>query len=480
MDIKIPLKTSLVLTAFLSYLFMAVSFPLTGHSDTKAHLDYAWQLSQGNTPDFYGGTTLPYNVRRSDIQFAAHHPPLYYKLIAPLVGYQIGNKHTFKEVVLGTRLVNILVSLATLILIAIYAKHLDIFKHHDFDIYFLITFAYFLPFAKVSSLVFNESLLILLITIGWISSIKILKSGYNSAAFIMLLASSALGLYTKVSYLPVLLLTLTLMYLGMIMSDQDSRVTLSKLAKPTIPVVIIIVSVILVTGWFYYGNYEQSGSFIRAAPQSWIADYDHRRDYKSFQEVITNEKMWGFIITSSFFPGLDYIFRKNVIIAAIAGINLIAYITSIIYLLKGYRDNSIDSKRLMLSLAFLLSIVAVFLQMIIHATGYGAYNPRYLLPALIAIAALIASGLLKTPKIDKYLICAYFLFGNMAVLGYILYRNQALFHEFQWFQVFRFSAVIQQNQDLPAIFIDSILIAWPISIVISLILLIKYFSYHER
>jgi 4-amino-4-deoxy-L-arabinose transferase-like glycosyltransferase len=177
------LKFLIILTAFFSYLFIATSFPLSGHNDTQVHIDYAWQLSNDSKPQFYEGLKLPYDLKFTEIQFAAHHPPLYYELISPLTGYLINNGYSYETVVLSVRLFNALLALITLTLVALYSELFNLFKKPNFDILFVTVFAFFLPFAKVSGLVFSESLLVLLITATWICTLQIIRNGYTHRVF---------------------------------------------------------------------------------------------------------------------------------------------------------------------------------------------------------------------------------------------------------------------------------------------------------
>ncbi|MCU7948032.1 MAG: hypothetical protein KZQ72_15575 [Candidatus Thiodiazotropha sp. (ex Cardiolucina cf. quadrata)] len=179
------LKISIIVTALFCYLLVSLTYPLEGHADTNVHLDYAWQISEDLQPAFLQGIKLPLIKNNRDIQFAAHHPPLYYKLLSPVVGYFVDNDYKLKQVVLSARLFNIVIAISLSVLILIYARYFNILKLPNFDIYFLILFIFYLPFIKVSSLLFNEVLLVFFIFLSWVYSIRVLMYGYDVRALEM-------------------------------------------------------------------------------------------------------------------------------------------------------------------------------------------------------------------------------------------------------------------------------------------------------
>ncbi|MCG8487584.1 MAG: hypothetical protein MI756_08960 [Chromatiales bacterium] len=474
MTYKNSLKLSIIVTAFLAYLVIAICFPLSGHSDTQVHIDYAWQLSTGSMPEFYEGLKLPYDLKFTEIQFAAHHPPLYYKLISPITGYLIGNDYSFNSVVLGVRIFNTLLALITLTLIAIYSDLFNLFKKPNFDILFLIVFAFFIPFAKVSGLVFSEALLVLLITISWICTLKIIRTGYTHKTFLIYLLSTTLGIYTKVSFLPVFLITLGLVFLKLY-SDKKSNPPALSFPNPFLLVALIVASAAWLSGEFYYGNYLDSGYFWRAAPQSWIADFAADRKYKSLETVLLSGKMWSYILTSPITQALKQSIDNILLIGLVGTATLIAYISFLVTLAIKIYKKDISRNTILVLAAFFLLIAATYLEMIVHAKGYGNYNSRYILPGITVISAILATGLLTFKKYEKLVMSLYFILGNLAVIGFSTYKNGAVSSEIEWFNILHHAPTIAENQQLPTALIVSIILMWTVSGITSLLLML-----HEK
>ncbi|MCU7929656.1 MAG: hypothetical protein KZQ90_02570 [Candidatus Thiodiazotropha sp. (ex Codakia rugifera)] len=468
------LKISIIVTALFCYLLVSLTYPLEGHADTNVHLDYAWQISEDLQPEFLQGIKLPLIKKNRDIQFAAHHPPLYYKLLSPVVGYFVDNNYKLKQVVLSARLFNIVIAITLSVLIIFFARYFNILKLRNFDTYFLILFIFYLPFVKVSSLLFNEVLLVFFIFISWSYSIRILMLGYDVRAFIILLISISLGFYTKVSFLPTLLIAASLLYIGMIKSSKIEGGLFSKLRYPTLHLLVLFISALAVSGSFYYGNYEQSGTFYRAADQSWAAIYDSR-EHKDLYRVITDSHLWWYLFSASLDPGIKYLFNGSVS-KLTTFINIIAFISFFSYVAIQFKKGNINYKQALVIVAFALTIAAVFMQMIVHAIGYGSINPRYLLPAIIAIVTILASGLLLLGKPSKYIIISYFIFSNLAVLGFIKFSNQALARGLEWYQFDHFLTIVSQQQGLPDWLCSSVATGWAISSIITMVFLVSFFN----
>lgn len=97
--------------------FAAVS-PLNGSADEPAHVDYAYQLWHGDFPVFEDGLVLvPEGQPSPPVQFVGQHPPLYYLLLAPVVGPLVDAGHP-QAAVLSARGVSLLIAIACLLALA--------------------------------------------------------------------------------------------------------------------------------------------------------------------------------------------------------------------------------------------------------------------------------------------------------------------------------------------------------------------------
>jgi hypothetical protein len=281
-----------------------------------------------------------------------------------------------------------------------------------------------------------------------------------------------LGLYTKVSFLPVLVITLSVVVLKLY-ADRKSNLPTYKPPHPAILVTLICSSALLLSGEFYYGNYLDSGYFWRASPQSWITDFAADRKYKSLEQVLTSGKMWSFLYTSPLSQALKYSIDNALLIGLVGIATIAAYISYLYGLVRRIRNRDISSNSLIIIAAFLLMIAAVFLEMIVHAKGYGNYNSRYILPGAIVISAILATGLLTFRRYEQPVISLYFVLGNIAVVSFIAYKYAAISSEIEWSNIFSHASTIAAHQQLPSALIVTIILCWILAGIISLVLMLN-------
>ncbi|PZF79617.1 hypothetical protein C1I92_30195, partial [Jiangella anatolica] len=85
--------------------------------DEAPHIDYAYQVWQGRLPVFEDGLShRPDGAWLAPVQWTAQHPPLYYVLVAPVVGPLAEAGHA-EAAVYAARAVNVLLS-GLLVLVA--------------------------------------------------------------------------------------------------------------------------------------------------------------------------------------------------------------------------------------------------------------------------------------------------------------------------------------------------------------------------
>lgn len=99
-----------VLTGMLLALVVALADAPYATGDEPPHVDYAYQVWHGELPVFEDGLELrPDGAWLAPVQWTAQHPPLYYLLIAPLVGPLADAGHPVAAVY-AARGVNVLLS----------------------------------------------------------------------------------------------------------------------------------------------------------------------------------------------------------------------------------------------------------------------------------------------------------------------------------------------------------------------------------
>jgi hypothetical protein len=214
---------------------------------------------------------------------------------------------------------------------------------------------------------------------------------------------------TRVSFLSVFLLALFAIYVSFLL---DRHYPLKKsLAGATIWASILILFFVISFGWFYLKNHQKSGSFFRSTKQDWISN---SRKYKSFDEVFHSKKFWLTVPRRIY--GDPVINRRahEIVKYSIFGIALIGAIFAFL-LSRKWRFYRRNIREFFVVTILFLQVVAVFAQQMWHAVGYGAYSPRYFLPAVFPIAFFLVYGLTSIRSFRGALLSLAVIFGLTSI-----------------------------------------------------------------
>jgi hypothetical protein len=374
-------------------LLCAWAVPYFGGADERLHLDYAWQLSRGNLPNFHEGAKVPLYRRPPPVQFVAHHPPLYYALQAPAVRYFVDGKGDINSAAMAARIVNI--SLGVLCVAAlVWLGGLVSNRSMLYRVGVPAIFCGFLPFVKVASLIFNDVLALVFAILGIGLAWRMTSEGPSRMLVCSLAVVSALGMATRATHASVLvvgLLSIVLHY------SVVKRMCLWETVRRSIlPVSTVLAAVCVAVGWFYLRNYSLSGSWTRVAPQSWAIVMD--REYKDITRVLSEVRMWLFPFLEPY-GKLPVRLRWFVIAPPVAG--LLSLFCVVVYRARSSCKAEQWVGGALLGLLVLLS----YAQQIVHATGYGAFNPRYLMLVYLVLAFCIVRALSElSPRVSTIML----------------------------------------------------------------------------
>ncbi len=409
-------------------LLIYFSVPPYKSADCIHHVDYAWQLYEnGNIPDFNTGLQLP--RRHSKVQFTAHHPPLYYLIVGPFVTYHVNNGKMAKAYVAGV-VITWLLGLSALAII--FWSGYQIFEEskffHGFTCVLLtITFA---PFIKFTSLLYNDMLALATSTAGLALSVIIIKNGLDRKKLILLAIASLLGMSSRASYISVL--GISLLSVGCSIYFRDQISFKSKIIRYLKAVSIVLGVVLVGIGWFYWNNYQMSGSWARAAPQDWAASLGRR--YLPFYSALTKTSLWltpwkklyGEPIL--FFASVKQSYWPSILIMTLGAVGSLS-----IFIKKLINRKYVIYDYLAIGILF-LQVVLLYGQQIVHATGYGAINPRYFLPGLLCCLLMLVRGFTAFNSLKECLVSVLLVWGSCSIVAnavylggrYLRYKNYTM------------------------------------------------------
>jgi hypothetical protein len=414
--------------------FYASTLPWRGTGDSAVHLDYVWQISHGDLPQFWEGTNAPIG-RKIKVQFVSNHPPLYYSILAPFVGPRIDAGDWQMGVAIG-RIITIFIGALSVLAFA-WAGWVLGGKYKALMAVTLPAIATSLvPYVKVSGDIMNDTLSILAGVIALTLAALIIRKGPNKKYLIWLSLACLTGMASKVSFISVFALSLFAVPISVLLHNNAKLV--QKLLKSAALVTLILVVVTAGIGWFYYRNYQLSGSPHRTAPQSWAADLQGRR-YKSLEEVVTHPKLWTAVpqrLYGNPWRGGDLpAVLSNSTNIKISGFIFVVLIVSAMYnSLKKLRTKNYGKPTIFIGMLFSLQVVLIYLQQISHATGYGSINIRYFLPILLPLGLVFSYGLLFWQKLRGMPVMLLICLNWLMVVGNSL-----------WFMSTRYDKIPAQN-----------------------------------
>jgi hypothetical protein len=352
--------------------------PWANLSDTKYHIDYIYRLRQGEIPKFSEGIQYPPLKTISKFHLAASHPPFFYMLHAPFLGPLLDGGHWKQAIALG-RAINIILGVLCIIALAVAGWMIGGAGRNVMAVAVPAIGALLYRFTTLNVVFGNDVLVVLLATIAFILMYQLLKKGPDYKYLLGLCLVLILGMATRAPFIVIAIVGPMSVVLASAMHFKGSvkRGIMFGVGKA----MIIASLVALVVGWFYYRNYEASGSWFKSSPDS----FSGRRVYKSLREVITGPKLWAlFYAHSSNLPFLA---------TAITSFGAAGYLTMTGGNIKKF---IVQHKALVILFSLMLIAVAgVLFTQIRLAVGYGSINFRYLLPVLLPISLFIAYGLTR-------------------------------------------------------------------------------------
>jgi 4-amino-4-deoxy-L-arabinose transferase-like glycosyltransferase len=358
--------------------YAALTLPFEGTADAKDHLDYVYQVSIGQLPAPEGHPLFPDVSGR---QFASAHPPLYYALMALLVGGMLP-EHV-AEATAVVRLVNIVLGAATIVVVAWFGHLLGGRYRGPLAVGMAAIAASSFTMIRFGAEVYNDMLLALLSSLALALTAHLILRRPSWWAGVAIVVVAALGLGTKSSFIvPLAVCVAALGITGL--RYIRTRAWRTMWAYGAIAV-LMLVGAIVVNAWFYAFNYERSGDWYRSSPKAPLLGRRHR----STVEVLLDPEFWLLIARGYVGRGLPERFSHigTIIVVALAAVTVAVVV---VLLLRRYLR--LDANHVTLVAMLALQLAGTYATQLSHASGYGALNFRYFMPAVIAVSLLLAFG----------------------------------------------------------------------------------------
>jgi hypothetical protein len=391
----------------------AFSLPWRGTLDSPDHLDYVYQVHLGQIPDAYGseyGFPGERNVRSSKArQFASAHPPGYYAIVAPVMGPLLDRDRWVAAIAFG-RAVNIAFGAVGAVAMGWFMWRLGGRRRGSIAVAAAATGSLTVAYVTFSGDIYND-IAVTACSIAMVGTACVVaRDGLTVRRSLALVALAALGMTFKSTHLFAILVSYPALLFAVCWHRGESLRRRLGVAAAT--AVGMVAAPALAIGWFYARNRARSGSWFRSTPKAPLQG----RAERSLTDNLTNPDFY--LTVPARLLGSE---RWD--LGAFSGRDLSAaiFFVAAALCLAGLARLAWTRSRTAIPTLVVAALLALHLALLYgaqlqHATGFGAYNFRYFLPASLTIAAVLAVGAVQTGRFAPAAVLALLSTQTMALL----------------------------------------------------------------
>ena len=387
-----------VLAAILLSAVAALAQAPYATGDEAPHIDYAYQVWRGQLPVFEDGLEhRPAGALLASVQWTAQHPPLYYLLVAPIVGPLAEAGHPVAAVY-AARAVNVLLS-GVLVLVA-HAGARRICPPGS-AVPAVVAFVAAAMAAKsyIGGSAYNDLLAAVFVTAVFGVAAATIRRGLDARAVLVLSLLASGAALTRLSAGIVAVIIVGVAGLAGIVRAVQGRGRWSPVIGLAFggPVIVLAAA-----GWFYVRNLELTGT-VTGSHFGWSIEHQGRSP-KPLWLVLVEPITWLRLPNLFWWAGqqpprTDYVMSTMIVTAIV-----LVWIPIAIALVQAHRHRSDPSDvpatdRLMLRILLVLPVVVMLTMQVVFASNSGGVYPRYLLPLSLPICLAIAAGLVARPRL---------------------------------------------------------------------------------
>ncbi|GAB2465268.1 hypothetical protein GCM10007967_19450 [Xylanimonas ulmi] len=360
--------------------------------DEVAHLDYAWQVWHGQLPVFEDGLRLrPEHAWIPPVQWTSQHPPLFYLLLAPVVGPLADAGHAVGAMYAARALGALVAGL--FVLVTAWAARGVVRDGSRLPVVAAFVAACSAVVAQTAGTVLNDLFAAMWTTALLGLAVRVARRGLTWPLFAGLVATATACALARTSSLVVALVGLA----GAALAGLAHR----QVARTAALTGAVAAAVAAAAGWFYARNVRLTGTVTGGHPD-WAAENQGRQARSLLQVAIDpvtwdrlpNLWWWGPVLPREAGTALWLV---PVVIAVVvhrraAGRALRRLLGTATERTRGDVRRSALLDALPVGVPVAACLVAVAMQLVYAMPGGGIY-PRYLLPAALALVLAVSAGL---------------------------------------------------------------------------------------
>lgn len=386
--------TLLMAAALLSIL--ALAFPALNSGDETGHMDYALQVWHGRLPVFEDGVIFrPDRGQIPRVQQEAQHPPLFYLLLAPIVGPMIDAGHPYGAVLVG-RSINVIITVAALLAIGWAVSRIVAGPRPLLWARVATTFAAVIsPVLRTGSTVYNDMLVLLLGALALGVAATALRRGVTPWLLVSagLLVAGAMA--TRSNSIVLMVVVAGALAAGVLIDAAPPAA--HRWGRAAAAAAVPIVASAVTAGWAYWRNITLSGDWTGSKIE-WFIQNMNRRTVPAL-DVIGDVRHWMLNPWFLMMRGEPYVTVNN-LARSVAEVLIVGGVIAMVLLLMRRRRRSgrafLPSDVLLwgVMVAQFAGTLAMF---VVYVMGGGGANARYFLPALIPVVICFAATIVVLP-----------------------------------------------------------------------------------
>jgi 4-amino-4-deoxy-L-arabinose transferase-like glycosyltransferase len=353
--------------------------------DETAHLDYAVQLWHGRLPVFGHGLAIaPSFGAIPPVQWVSQHPPLFYAILAPVVGPLWDGGHQYLAVLAG-RSVNAVLAGLTVVAIAWAAGRIVPGRPRVAAIAAIVS-APTGMLVLVGGAVYNDLPNVALGALALGIGATALRRGLSTATVIGAVLVAACGMLSRLSFGVFLVALLVALVLAPWLRRGSGGRFWSGLGGHATAVAATIVAPLASAGWFFLRNERLTGNLSGSHPK-WAEDHLHRTTF-SLGDVAGSGSFWS--TSLSLYRGhLDAGSPEQWVLL---GVPLLLAVAVLVVLLVRRRGRWSWPGALVVAMLVGVAVLVAAAQ-VDYRMGGGGVNSRYFLPMLPVLVVPMAIGL---------------------------------------------------------------------------------------
>lgn len=387
--------------------------PALNTADETGHFDYAFQLWHGSLPVFEDGVMFrPPFGSAPPVQWEAQHPPLFYALLAPVVGLLVDHGQPMAAV-LAARFIGAVTAALCVVGLGWAAGALTRRSQVTWMIVVAAVAAPISPFLRVGGSIYNDDLAVLFTVVALGVTLRAIRNGISRGLLVAAALTAAGGMLSRANFI----ITLLTMCGGLVLAWWiQSRSPWPRRIAVGIGIALIPVAAAgVASGWFYLRNVNLTGSLTGGHPE-WAAAHLGRVQL-SDSEVLAHIQ-GGWKVLNQFYLqkagnwmkyGQDLVAGLLMVSAAVFLVSVVLWAvrrtgsalpdsseapnSDVPTAAAPTRSFSVQTAR-SLSVGTVMGIQLLITLVVLHGyvAGGGGPNSRYLLPALFTIVVLFAFG----------------------------------------------------------------------------------------